>query len=61
MLSRPVEQDSPTELAYWHSRVTSLESLVCELLAKNQRMRFVLELPTQERPATSILPQQFGN
>jgi hypothetical protein len=61
MLSRSFEQDSPTELAYWHSRVASLEILVCELLAKNQRMRFVLELPTQERPAASILSQQLGN
>jgi hypothetical protein len=50
MLSSPFEQDSPTELAYWHSRVASLETLVCELLAKNQRMRFVLEFTAQERP-----------
>jgi hypothetical protein len=59
MMSHP--QTSETEITYWRNRVATLEVLVCELLAKNQRMRFVLELPTQDRPAISVVAQRLGN
>jgi hypothetical protein len=58
MLSYPLEQISETEIAYWRGRVASLEILICELLAKNQHMRFVLEPTTQNRPVNSVLTQR---
>jgi hypothetical protein len=61
MMSHPLEQTSETEIAYWRNRVATLEVLICELLVKNQRMRFVSELRTQDNPATSVIVQRFGN
>jgi hypothetical protein len=49
MQINPVQQASEGDLTYWRNRVLSLEVLVCELLAKNQRMRFTLDGITQER------------
>jgi hypothetical protein len=37
------ELDSETETTYWRDRVSSLEALVGELLAKNQALRSLLE------------------
>jgi hypothetical protein len=56
MLSHPLDHISETEIAYWRSRVASLEVLVCELLAKNQHMRFALE-PTKNGPVNSTIAQ----
>jgi hypothetical protein len=39
----PSELDSDTETTYWRDRVSSLEALVGELLAKNQALRSLLE------------------
>jgi hypothetical protein len=39
----PSELDSETETTYWRDRVSSLEALVGELLAKNQALRSLLE------------------
>jgi hypothetical protein len=61
MMSHPLEQTSETEMAYWLNRVATLEVLICELLAKNQCMRFVLELKTQDHPASSVIAQRLGN
>jgi hypothetical protein len=38
----PSELDSETEITYWRDRVSSLEALVGELLAKNQALRSLL-------------------
>jgi hypothetical protein len=38
-----------TEITYWRDRVSSLEALVGELLAKNQAMRSILESATPKR------------
>ncbi len=59
MLSHPFEQNSETEIAYWRSRVSSLEVLICEFLAKNQHMRFLLEVTAQTHPADRVLTQQI--
>ena len=39
----PSELDSETQITYWRDRVSSLEALVGELLAKNQALRSLLE------------------
>jgi hypothetical protein len=39
---QPHELDSETETMYWRDRVSSLEALVGELLAKNQALRSLL-------------------
>ena len=49
MAAHSLQQSTETDTTYWLGRVASLEKLVCELLAKNQRMRFALEAPAQER------------
>jgi hypothetical protein len=61
MMSHPPEQASETDMAYWLNRVATLEVLICELLAKNQRLRSVLELTTQDHPASSVIAQRLGN
>ena len=61
MMSHPLKPISETEITYWRSRVASLELLVCELLAKNQDMRFVLGLTTREHPLSSVSAQRLGN
>lgn len=33
------DRQTEAELTYWKSRVASLELIVCELLANNQRLR----------------------
>jgi hypothetical protein len=38
----PSELDSETEITYWRDRVSSLQALVGELLAKNQALRSLL-------------------
>jgi len=35
----PSDRQTEAAVAYWQSRVASLESIVCELLADNQRLR----------------------
>jgi hypothetical protein len=40
---QPHELDSETEITYWRERVSSLEALVGELLAKNQALRSLLD------------------
>jgi len=54
VLSYSLEQNSETEIEYWRGRVVSLELLVCELLAKNQHLRFAQEPATQNRPMDSV-------
>ena len=61
MMSHLPEQTSETDMAYWLNRVATLEVLICELLAKNQRLRSVLELTTQDHPASSVIAQRLGN
>jgi hypothetical protein len=39
----PSELDSETQITYWRDRVSSLEALVGELLAKNQALRSLVE------------------
>jgi len=53
MPSHPRELDSEAEITYWRDRVSSLEVLVGELLAKNQTMRSVLESAIPKRPSAS--------
>ena len=48
--------ETETEIAYWRSRVASLEVLVCELLAKNQHMRFALVEPATPAPRAKVPP-----
>lgn len=61
MMSHPPKQTSETDMAYWLNRVATLEVLICELLAKNQRLRSVLELTTQNHPESSVIAQRLGN
>jgi len=37
------EGQTQGDAAYWQSRIASLESIVCELLAANQRLRADLQ------------------
>jgi hypothetical protein len=53
MPTHPRELDSETEMTYWRDRVSSLEALVGELLAKNQAMRSVLQAATPKCPSAS--------
>ena len=46
----PSELDSETEITYWRDRVSSLEALVGELLAKNQALRSLLESAIAKGP-----------
>ena len=57
MVSSTSDQSAEADVLYLRSRVTSLEILVCELLAKNQRMRFMQQEP---RP-TSTFTLQLRN
>ena len=38
----PSELDSETEITYWRDRISSLQALVGELVAKNQALRSLL-------------------
>jgi hypothetical protein len=49
----PSELDSETETTYWRDRVSSLEALVGELLAKNQALRSLLESAMAKDPFVS--------
>ena len=49
----PSELDSETETTYWRDRVSSLEALVGELLAKNQALRSLLESAIAKGPSIS--------
>jgi hypothetical protein len=52
---------SEVDVTYWRNRVSSLEILVCELLTKNQRMRFVLDGAMQPRLDTDTLLYRLDN
>jgi len=56
VLSDPHKDISEVDIDYWRHRVVSLEALVCELLTKNQAMRFLLEARTPEQ--LSIRPSE---
>jgi hypothetical protein len=49
----PSELDSETQITYWRDRVSSLEALVGELLAKNQALRSLLESAVAKGPSVS--------
>ncbi len=49
----PNELDSDTEITYWRDRVSSLEALIGELLAKNQALRSLLESAIAKGPFVS--------
>ena len=44
MTAESFESVAESELAYWRSRVARLERVVCELLAKNERLRSELQM-----------------
>ncbi len=46
----PNEVDSETQITYWRDRVSSLEALVGELLAKNQALRSLLQSEIAKGP-----------
>ncbi len=50
---QPHELDSETEITYWRDRVSSLEALVGELLAKNQALRALLKSATTKGSSAS--------
>lgn len=39
MAADPVHSELDAERAYWQTRLASLETLLCELLLKNERLR----------------------
>jgi hypothetical protein len=49
MTAESFECDPESELAYWKCRVANLEILVCELLAKNERLRKELKMSVYPR------------
>ena len=51
---QPHELDSETEITYWRDRVSSLEALVGELLAKNQALRSLLNSAIPKSPSASV-------
>ena len=51
---QPHELDSETEITYWRDRVSSLEALVGELLAKNQALRSLLKAAVPKGSSASI-------
>jgi hypothetical protein len=58
MTIEPFDIQPEAERAYWEYRVASLEVIVCELLAKNERLRGCLQTPTQQlagEPRTSAV------
>ena len=50
MQSLSIKELSEVGDAYWRLRVVTLESLVVELLVKNQNMRFNLQALGQQKP-----------
>ena len=50
MQSLSIKELSEVGDAYWRLRVVTLESLVVELLVKNQNMRFNLQALEQQKP-----------
>ena len=56
MLSLVPENSPINEIDYWQRRVISLETLICELLTKNQRMRYALESITSKQAQTDCEP-----
>ena len=59
MPSHPQElySETETDIAYWRDRVSSLELLVVELLAKNQALRSALRSVTHERPSAGAFDE----
>ncbi len=51
---QPHELDSETEITYWRERVSSLEVLVGELLAKNQALRSLLNNLRKDSVASQV-------
>ena len=51
---------SESDVTYWSTRVRSLETLVCELLAKNERMRITQEATFQESQVMNLFIDPFG-
>jgi hypothetical protein len=49
MTAEPFESEPESELAYWKCRVANLEIVVCELLAKNERLRRELQMSVYPR------------
>jgi hypothetical protein len=49
MTAESFECDPESELAYWKCRVANLEIVVCELLAKNERLRRELQMSVYPR------------
>ncbi len=44
------ENELRTERDYWECRAKNLEVIVCELLAKNERLRMQLQMPVTVQP-----------
>ena len=49
MADESFESEPELELAYWKCRVANLEVVVCELLAKNERLRKELQMSVDPR------------
>jgi hypothetical protein len=49
MTAESFESEPESELAYWKCRVANLEIIVCELLAKNERLRRELQMSVYPR------------
>jgi hypothetical protein len=55
MQSQPVEEMSERTDTNWRHRVATLESLVAELLVKNQNMHFNLQTIKQRKSASETV------
>jgi hypothetical protein len=49
MTAESFESEPESELAYWKCRVENPEIVVCELLAKNERLRRELQMSVWPR------------
>jgi hypothetical protein len=49
MTAESFESEHESELAYWQCLVANLEIVVCELLAKNERLRRELQMSVYPR------------
>ena len=56
MTAESFESEPESELALWKCRVANLETVVCELLEKNERLRRELQMSIYPRPGQASAP-----
>jgi hypothetical protein len=57
MAAERIEKELEEERAYWQARLATLEMLLCELIAKNERLRQEKEIATATKGDAGDVPQ----